>query len=181
MNVTTTTTTTTTIAPTTATTTTTTTTATQIIWSNILIFKQWYHPMQCLTILALTLTLTCLSLIKSTLYPNFVISISETPVKFVIFFLFPQAHEMTDDASANLAFLPQWALRPCLSESCLSEPCLSEFCLTESSSVIRFRHAPIISARILLFVNRAKSMFTYNNNNITYNNTAVLSKNVNSF
>ena len=39
-----------------------------------------------LTILASSLTLTCLSLIKSTLYPNLVIFISETSVESVIFF-----------------------------------------------------------------------------------------------
>ena len=38
----------------------------------------------------LALTLTCLSLIKSTLYPNLVIFISETSIEFVIFFLFLQ-------------------------------------------------------------------------------------------
>ena len=41
-------------------------------------------------ILDSSLTLTCLSLIKSTLYPNLVIFISETSVEFVIFFLFLQ-------------------------------------------------------------------------------------------
>ena len=40
-----------------------------------------------LAILASSLTLTCPSLIKSTLYPNLVIFISETSVEFVIFFL----------------------------------------------------------------------------------------------
>ena len=40
-----------------------------------------------LAILASSLTLTCFSLIKSTLYPNLVIFISETSVEFVIFFL----------------------------------------------------------------------------------------------
>ena len=43
-----------------------------------------------LAILASSLTLTCLSLIKSTLYPNLVIFISETSVEFAIFFLFLQ-------------------------------------------------------------------------------------------
>ena len=43
-----------------------------------------------LSILASSLTLTCLSLIKSTLYQNLVIFISETSVVFVIFFLFLQ-------------------------------------------------------------------------------------------
>ena len=43
-----------------------------------------------LAILASSLTLTCPSLIKSTLYPNLVIFISETSVEFVIFFLFLQ-------------------------------------------------------------------------------------------
>ena len=43
-----------------------------------------------LAILASSLTLTCLSLIKSTLYPNLVIFIFETSVEFVIFFLFLQ-------------------------------------------------------------------------------------------
>ena len=37
-----------------------------------------------LAILASSLTLTCLSLIKSTLYPNLVIFISETSVEYVI-------------------------------------------------------------------------------------------------
>ena len=37
--------------------------------------------------MASSLTLTCLSLIKSTLYPNLVIFISETSVEYVIFFL----------------------------------------------------------------------------------------------
>ena len=62
---------------------------------------------QCLAILASTLTLTCFPLIKSTLYPNLVILISETPVEFVIFLLFHQAHETTDNASANLTFFTQ--------------------------------------------------------------------------
>ena len=43
-----------------------------------------------LAILASSLILTCPSLIKSTLYPNLVIFISETSVEFVIFFLFLQ-------------------------------------------------------------------------------------------
>ena len=43
-----------------------------------------------IAILASSLTLTCLSLIKSNLYPNLVISTSETSVEFVIFFLFLQ-------------------------------------------------------------------------------------------
>ena len=43
-----------------------------------------------LAILASSLTLTCPSLIKSALYPNLVIFISETSVEFVIFFLFLQ-------------------------------------------------------------------------------------------
>ena len=44
-----------------------------------------------LAILASSLTLTCLSLIKSTLCPNLVISTFETFVEFVIFFLFAAA------------------------------------------------------------------------------------------
>ena len=44
-------------------------------------------PVSSSACLASSLTLTCLSLIKSTLYPNFVIFISETSVKFIIFFL----------------------------------------------------------------------------------------------
>ena len=43
-----------------------------------------------LAILASSLILTCTFLIKSTLYPNLVIFISETSVEFVIFFLFLQ-------------------------------------------------------------------------------------------
>ena len=41
-----------------------------------------------LAILASSLTLTCLSLIKSTVYPNLVIFIFETSIEYVIFFLF---------------------------------------------------------------------------------------------
>ena len=50
-----------------------------------------------LAILASSLTLTSLSLIKSILYPNLAISISETSVEFVIFFLFlqPQLFKFT--------------------------------------------------------------------------------------
>ena len=47
-------------------------------------------PCSPLAILASSLILTCLSLIKSTLYPNLVIFTSETSVEFVIFFLFLQ-------------------------------------------------------------------------------------------
>ena len=64
--------------------------------SNFLI-KQTYlsamissQSVPLLAILASSLTLTCLSLIKSTLYRNLVIFISETSVEFVIFFLFLQ-------------------------------------------------------------------------------------------
>ena len=56
-----------------------------------------------LAILASSLTLTCLSLIKSTLYPNLVIFISETSVEFVIFFLSLQPQLLqTHLSSANL-------------------------------------------------------------------------------
>ena len=48
------------------------------------------HQPHLLAILASSLTLTCHSLIKSTLYPNLVIFISETSVEFVISFLFLQ-------------------------------------------------------------------------------------------
>ena len=60
------------------------TTSFQIFWSNKFISQQ------CQFLLASSLTLSCLSLIKSTLYPNLVIFISETPAEFVIFFLFLQ-------------------------------------------------------------------------------------------
>ena len=49
-----------------------------------------------LAILASSLTLTCLSLIKSNLYPNLVIFISETSVEFVIFFLFLQLQKLAN-------------------------------------------------------------------------------------
>ena len=49
-----------------------------------------FQSVPLLAILDSSLTLTCLSLIKSTLYPNLVILISETSVEFVIFFLFLQ-------------------------------------------------------------------------------------------
>ena len=56
-----------------------------------------------LTILASSLTLTCLSLIKSTLCPNLVIFTSETFVEFVIFFLFLQPQHLQIHLSpANL-------------------------------------------------------------------------------
>ena len=56
-----------------------------------------------LTIFASSLTLTCLSLIKSTLYPNLVIFTSETSVKFAIFFLFMQPQPLPIHLSpANL-------------------------------------------------------------------------------
>ena len=53
-----------------------------------MILSQFAHKL--LAILSSYWTLTCLSLIKSTLYPHFVIFISETSVEFVIFFLFLQ-------------------------------------------------------------------------------------------
>ena len=56
-----------------------------------------------LAILASSLTLTCLSLIKSTLYPNLVIFTSEISVEFVIFFLFLQPQPLQIHLSpANL-------------------------------------------------------------------------------
>ena len=53
-----------------------------------------------LAILASSLTLTCLSLIKSTLYLNLVIFTSETSVEFVIFFLFLQSQLLQIHLSA---------------------------------------------------------------------------------
>ena len=65
-----------------------------------------YIPIPLLAILASSLTLTCLSLIKSTLYPNLVIFISETSVEFVIFFLFLQPQLLQIHLSpANLTTL----------------------------------------------------------------------------
>ena len=56
-----------------------------------------------LAILASFLTLTCPLLIKSTLYPNRVIFISETSIEFVIFFLFLQPQHLQIHLSpANL-------------------------------------------------------------------------------
>ena len=56
-----------------------------------------------LAILASSLTLTCLSLNKSTLFPNLVIFTSETSVEFVIFFLFLQPQPLQIHLSpANL-------------------------------------------------------------------------------
>ena len=65
-------------------------------FSNFLILQTYLSAMissqsvPLLAILASFLTLTCLSLIRSTLCPNLVISTSETSVEFVIFFLFLQ-------------------------------------------------------------------------------------------
>ena len=64
--------------------------------SNFLILQTYLSAMissqsvPLLAILASSLTLTCLSLNKSTLFPNLVIFTSETSVEFVIFFLFLQ-------------------------------------------------------------------------------------------
>ena len=56
-----------------------------------------------LAILASSLTLTCLSLIKSTLYPTLVIFTSETSVEFAIFFFFIQPQPLQIHSSpANL-------------------------------------------------------------------------------
>ena len=70
--------------------------STLLFVSNFLILLTYLSAMissqsvPLLAILASSLTLTCLSLIKSNLYPNLVIFISETSVEFVIFFLFLQ-------------------------------------------------------------------------------------------
>ena len=67
-----------------------------ILVSNFLILQTYLSAMissqsvPLLAILASSLTLTCLSLIRSTLCPNLVIFTSETSVEFVIFFLFLQ-------------------------------------------------------------------------------------------
>ena len=64
-----------------------------------------------LAILASSLTLTCLSLIKSNLYPNLVIFISETSVEFVIFFLFLQLQLLQIHLSpANLTTVIHYTL-----------------------------------------------------------------------
>ena len=68
--------------------------------SNFLILQTYLSAMissqsvPLLAILASSLTLTCLSLIRSTLCPNLVISTSETSVEFVIFFLFLQQQHL---------------------------------------------------------------------------------------
>ena len=61
-----------------------------LIWQTYLSSMMSSQSVPLLAILASSLTLTCLSLIKSTLYPNLVIFTSETSVKSVIFFLFLQ-------------------------------------------------------------------------------------------
>ena len=64
-----------------------------------------------LAILASSLILTCLSLIKSNLYPNLVISTSETSVEFVIFFLFLQPQLLQIHLSpANLTTVIHYTL-----------------------------------------------------------------------
>ena len=77
--------------------------------SNFLILQTYLSAMissqsvPLLAILASSLTLTCLSLNKSTLYPNLVICTSKTSVKFVIFFLFLQPQPLQIHLSpANL-------------------------------------------------------------------------------
>ena len=77
--------------------------------SNFLILQTYLSAMissqsvPLLAILASSLTLTCLSLIRSTLCPNLVISTSETSVEFVIFFLFLQPQHLQIHLSpANL-------------------------------------------------------------------------------
>ena len=62
-----------------------------------------FQSVPLLAIVASSLTLTCLSQIKSTLYPNLVIFTSETSVEFVIFFLFLQPQLLQIHSSpANL-------------------------------------------------------------------------------
>ena len=62
-----------------------------------------FQSVPLLAILASSLTLTCLSLNKSTLFPNLVIFTSETSVEFVIFFLFLQPQLLQIHSSpANL-------------------------------------------------------------------------------
>ena len=64
-----------------------------------------------LAILASSLTLTCPSLIKSNLYPNLVISTSETSVEFVIFSLFLQPQLLQIHLSpANLTTVIHYTL-----------------------------------------------------------------------
>ena len=63
-----------------------------------------------LAILASSLTLTCLSLIKSTLYPNLVIFISETFVEFVIFFLSLYSHSTCKFTCLQQTWLFQFTL-----------------------------------------------------------------------
>ena len=77
--------------------------------SNFLILQTYLSAMissqsvPLLAILASSLTLTCLSLNKSTLCPNLVIFTSETSVEFVIFFLFLQPQPLQIHLSpANL-------------------------------------------------------------------------------
>ena len=77
--------------------------------SNFLILQTYLSAMissqsvPLLAILASSLTLTCLSLNKSTLFPNLVIFTSKTSVEFVIFFLFLQPQPLQIHLSpANL-------------------------------------------------------------------------------
>ena len=60
------------------------------IGSMFLLAKEPVCPCWCHSLQDLTYITSCLSLIKSALYPNLVIFISETSVEFVIFFLFLQ-------------------------------------------------------------------------------------------
>ena len=85
--------------------------------SNFLILQTYLSAMissqsvPLLAILASSLTLTCLSLIKSNLYPNLVIFISETSVEFVIFFLFLQLQLLQIHLSpANLTTVIHYTL-----------------------------------------------------------------------
>ena len=61
-----------------------------LIWQTYLSAMISSQSVPLLAILASSLILACFSLIKSTLYPNLVIFISETSVEFIIVFLSPQ-------------------------------------------------------------------------------------------
>ena len=85
--------------------------------SNFLILQAYLSAMissqsvPLLAILASSLTLTCPSLIKSNLYPNLVISTSETSVEFVIFSLFLQPQLLQIHLSpANLTTVIHYTL-----------------------------------------------------------------------
>ena len=153
-----------------------TTTTTQIIWSNKLIFKQWYRWRRSVSQSWLQLWLWHVFLWSNQLCIQ------------ILAFSHPRHPSNSSSSSSFIRRTKRQTMlqrisHSWLSESYLSEPCLSESCLSESyvneaSSVIRFRHAQILAQEYYCLWIEAIEPNLFLQIIIF---TAVLSKNVNSF